>query len=339
MLLRIRKLRERWRNSKAHAVFTACFIVAPLSCAAAQLEVGVGGKLTMAYYQEGRWETNVWRVRVDISPPVWSASLECAGSREEVHSDGKETLWITQYPQNDPGGPLNTSMIKLFSGSRIFESRPAEHLWLALLSQTYFANRSAAMGADPGLCMNEPSLFTEIEFSKNDASPRRLRWQNERAVISSNQTKIEGSFTWGPVANLVVGSTVIPRSSQISVKLVHPSGIVRPASFSEFEISEVGSVNSNALVRPQLKGRSLVQDYRVSDAGERRSVMYDIYDGKLPPVGSARLRDVELLSKSPVSTKRSSSQRITIWIGFGLLSVALIITIRSHNKNQNQTTT
>jgi len=318
----------RWSNYRACAVFTACLCIAVIRSIGVQDGGGVAGILTMAYFHDGNWQTNTWTVRVDHSPPVWSVAMDCADSREEVYSDGRETLWITYYPQNDPDGPLNTSMIKLFSGPRVLESRPAEHLWLALLSRSYFEESSSTLGADPGLCMNEPSSFVEVEFSKNDASPRRLRWRNKRSDNSSSATRIEGSFVWGAATNWNVGLGAVPLKSQLAVELVFPNGDIRPASFSELIIHEVGSVNSNALLRPQIKGRSLVQDYRINEVGERRSMMYDVYNGNIPAVSSSFVREVERLSNHPAATSRSGNQRVVVWIGFGILTIAFIIVTR-----------
>ena len=301
----------------------------------AEVSCDITGRLALAQFHEGNWNTNLYAVRVSWDGPHWRISVEGGETHQRTFCDGNEVIWVAYYPQNSTNGPMNTSMLRVFPGARPVDVRIEEHIWMALFSRPLFASARLPM-RDVGLCINGAAIFTEVQVGSTDASPRKARWHNQQSDAFTNVTRVEGEFSWVGSTNL--GNVEVPVRSELQMSLRPPQlHTTVPASWSEFVITEIGPLKEPSPYQPKLEGRSVVYDYRSGDVSARWPLTYDIRDGKLPAVNSARLTEVERIAKLRIREKVPKGRVIGVWLGLALVSTAVFLPAIFVKQKQKQT--
>jgi hypothetical protein len=277
------------RLGRTGGVFIIIFLAAILLFVPITRAQPVGefkGSLILAFYDKGSWQTNFYSVDIQSEPSRWHLTLRSPKEHVETFADSNQVEVVSYFDNIVPTeNGMNSTEISLFPTSRPLASPAEEHVWVALFSHDTFSGKKVPLD-DIGLRIEEPCIFTEMQFNTNDASPRFSKWHNERADNYKNQYRIEGEFKWLAETNLSDGM-FIPLKSELAINLTPPGGHNTPASFSQLTIDHITSLTSAPEFEPTIKGRSVVLDYRFGGVWGRTYVAYDqIHDGVIPGTNS-----------------------------------------------------
>jgi hypothetical protein len=300
------------------------------------------GSLVLAFYNEGSWHSNSFSVDLQSQPPHWHLVLKSPDTHKEVFADSNQIEIVNYYDDVVPtqNGP-NTAEIKLFPTSRPLRSPSEEHIWIALFSHDTFLGRKTPLN-DIGLRIEEPCIFTEIQFNANDASPRLAKWHNARADKYEHQPRIEGEFRWLTETNFSQGM-VIPLKSELEINVVSTNGESTPASYSQLTIEDISPLASAPRETPTIKGRAPVYDYRFGGPFGRTYVTYDSHDGVLHDTNNL----IVLNAKKATAEFRNEEKQTNAKPHYIILGAFMVITIgflvfavltknnNQRNKNEN----
>ena len=236
------------------------------------------GTLLVAFFNEGSWHSNSFSVDLQSQPPHWHLTLKAPGWHKEMFVDSNSVEIVNYFDDVVPTktGP-NTAQIKLFPTSRPLGSPCEEVIWATLFSRDIFLGKKAPLN-DIGLRIEEPCIFTEIQYKSGDVSPRLAKWHNERADKYKNQPRIEGEFKWLTWTNLSEG-TIIPLKSELRININSTNGESMPASYSQLIIENIAHLTNAPEKTPIIKGRAPVYDYRFGGVFGRACVTYNSHDG------------------------------------------------------------
>jgi hypothetical protein len=287
----------------------------------AQPAVEITGTLELEYLGAGR--TNSFRFEFLSTPPTWELSLKPSNteSRREIFSSPEQTIWVTRYSGRSPTGPLNSAEIRLFPGSRPFDLRAEEHVWIAFLSGASFRGRTPIR--DPGLCMAEPSIITKVATTPQAVSPCEMEWHNERADAKGiSESRIEGQFRWLST-NSLTSAYNLPGESKLLISIIDRQGTRKQVTRSRLIISEINRTSRIARKMPGIQGRSPVADYRPAGVWRRVAVNYEIKDGNIPGPASVIVSHA-YQNKFPPRPKRS----LVFWVCAAVLVTSSLLLFR-----------
>jgi hypothetical protein len=295
------------------------------------------GSLVLAFFNEGSWHSNSFSVDLQSQPPHWHLVLKSPGWHKEMFVDSNHVEIVNYYDDVVPtkNGP-NTAEIKLFPTSRPLGSPCEEVVWAALFSRDIFLGKKAPLN-DIGLRIEEPCIFTEIQFKANDVSPRFAKWHNERADKYEHQPRIEGEFRRLVETNLL-GGMVIPLKSELEINVVSTNGESIPASYSQLTIESITPLTSAPEETPTIKGRAPVYDYRFGGPFGRTYVTYDSHDGVIhetnnPTVLNARKATAEFRNED----KQANAKPHYIILGaFMVISIGFLAFAVATKKQQRK---
>ena len=338
---------QRW--SKLATILSLCIVIPLVNFNAgelwAQLSGDFKGTFILAFYDQNSWSSNYYSVDLQVSMPRWHLTIKSANNTNNFHQEtfasADRVLCVTYYDDVSPTSHLNTSEIKVFKGGRPLSARIEEHIWAALFSNDFFKGKKPPF-SDIGLCIEEPCIFTEVQFNNMDVSPRLAKWHNERADKDSSGTRIEGEFQWLNQTNFE--NIEVPAKSELTIDIIYSDGRRRPASFSQLTIDDRSSPTSSPEQSPITTGRSAIYDYRVGGELDKIYVPYNTVDGKIPDVHSPKVQAVmKALSVKDSQPPKNSFVRYTILTIFLLSSIGFFIfallTKKQHkNKYENTKT-
>lgn len=304
---------------------------APYSLHSASV-IEASGTLSLAFVSQNMSQTNLYQVtirRAIDTKPRYEIVLKSNDTNNELFGSTVETIWVAHYSRKEHSAADNTAMFKLYAGSRPFDSRPMEHIWFAFFGRNLPSSETEPF-RDPGLCMAEPVLFTHWEILPSATSPQIAKWHNESADTKGySRNRIQGEFTWQKQKK-ISPTLIVPSLSTMKISLITSDGDVDQYSMSRLEISSFTILDTPVRSGPQVKGRAPVYDFRRSDNWERKSIEYEIYDGKIPSITSTTV-DTAYTVKYPYD----SSNKTTFWmvvIVSGCGFVALLVVLKKNNK-------
>jgi hypothetical protein len=295
----------------------------------------VAASMSETFAMEYRFEPMRWEMV--FRPSSGEGDRELFGSEEEA-------LFVLHFPDNLPDGPRNTAQLILYDGSRIFDRREAEHVWLALSSAEIFSARELPFIDPYGLCMREPSRIVEMEFRDNAMSPEHLVWINERSRSDDGEARaprIQGIFRWLDSAHTESGR-VYPRHSELLVSLFDDEGVesIMTRSLLSIEAAEAADDAEIEVRRmPVLAGRQTVYDHRFGETNSRLFVRYNVFDGEIPGRDSVIVQAAIAAQVPDVVPVPMTEERRWIVL-FVLIAVAIgvpvILVIISGGRNSNK---
>jgi hypothetical protein len=276
------------------------------------------GTLEVEYL--GPKKTNSFDFELLSHPPDWKLALANSGTDTSIELLGRprETIWMTVYHNHSPAGPLNAAEIKLLPGSRPFDLREEEHVWLAFLSATTFREQKLPL-LDPGLCMAEPSIISVINLERDDASPREMRWHNQGVdAPGSSRSRIEGRFRWLVHTNLP-GGMIVPMNSELEISILDALGVSKAITRTKLIVTEAGPLPSKRLRMPSVQGRCCVSDYRLGTLWDREAVNYEVKDARIP-IPTSYIVEVAYRAKFPSRTFKHAPS--FFWVSIAALTVS-----------------
>jgi len=226
----------------------------------AQPVVEYQGTFTLAFEFRGTWFTNRYSLELQSGRDRWYLALTSPGQNEETYS-GSNLIEVVNYYTNGP----NAASIRLIPGTRPFGTRLEEHIWTALFSRNFFSGKQPPFNDKIGLAMAEPCVFTEIQLSATDASPRALSWHNIRSDENSTGPKLEGEFHWLNATSSPIDQINIPSESQFALYITTNQDRTL-VSYSELAIDKINPYSSPVKETPILtKGITPITDFRVGE--------------------------------------------------------------------------
>ena len=135
-------------------------MLATMMSLAAQPSGEFSGTLSVQYYNGGPVQTNVYDIEILSSPSKWNWILSSAKSTRKIFYDGNQTIWAVYFPRHGTNQSNNVEL-KVFSGPRPFSTGEEEFVWMAFFSRDALLNKKLPL-ADPGLCIEEPCIFTKL---------------------------------------------------------------------------------------------------------------------------------------------------------------------------------
>lgn len=280
------------------------------------------------------WTTNRYEVEVHAAGPKWTIELKSVTGQDHYKTfcDGTSTVWEAFYPEANDKVGLNTAMIKIFPGTRVFDARPEEHVWFALFSDKLFEEKKTPL-RDQGLCLGEPGTFTEVQMSRGQSSPQRARWHNEFFEINPTYGKIAGKFDWEEDAAAHAKSIEFPYASRLEMELVQTNGISTPVTRSKLVFQDYSPVAGEIDSTPELVGRQVVYEYRKGDIWKRDHVTYGTTNGIIPQLASSAVENALNVSNIHQLHHGTTKFQYVILLGF-LISSAGFGWILLKNKNK-----
>lgn len=290
---------------------------------------GINGQLTLTTpdasvwtnenAQVSAWKTNVYQVRLLIESNRWQIVLDSESGQAKTICVSNETVWAAFHGNTQAEGPLNSSEIRLFPGTRPFDLRVEEHLWGAYLSGDYFRGRQAPFKDETGFCMHGPGVFEEVQSGKNALSPAVLRWHNQRADAKSDAPRISGEFLWVEKTNF--SGVDLPAKSRLTMTVKYPEKPEIIATISEFTIHQISNSSSSPVYTLGATGRSPVTDFREGNVASRQALHYQIEDGKIPAAKSQPVRETMAMTKGFHNDLKSPWRLVLFAVILGTLAV------------------
>lgn len=304
--------------SISQAVSSIVLLGVSIATAGSQLSGDFKGSLALAFFNQGSWHTNFFTVDLQTQPPRWHLTLRSPDKHKEAFADSDGIEIVNYYDDVVPTkNGLNTAEIKLFPTPRPVRSPCEEHIWAALFSRDTFLGKKTPLH-DMGLRIEEPCVFTEIQFNSSDVSPRFAKWHNENADKYGHQTRIEGEFKWLMETNLSE-AMALPLKSELGIYIISTNGERTPVSYSQLTIETIAPLASVPKETPAVKGRSPVYDYRFGGPFGRTYVTYDVHDGVIPTTNARFVQNAKMATKEFRTEENQTNPKRRFFILFAVV--------------------
>lgn len=298
-----------------------CFFLWFLSCALLVAESGIefSGTLTVVYFGPGK--TNKFAFDLQEKAPNWHLSMILMDNTNltfEMTGSEKQTVWTIHSHENPQPGKTEYGQVKVFAGSRPYNLRGEEHIWLALLSRPVFSDQRVPF-KDLGLCMAEPSIVTKCITDNRGLSPSEMEWRNDRA---KGEAFIEGRFKW-------LGSTnfqefTAPLLSTLAIDTVTANGNHTNLTLSELSVDKIMPLESPIEPNPVVESNNVTMDYRPFNGHDGGHVKYLLKESNIPSI-SAPIVQHSLNKQLGISDANAKPAPLVFWVAAIIVGSAPLI--------------
>ncbi len=278
---------------------------------------------------------DIYDFEIHIDPPVWELSLRAKNPQKNRIQNARafgrqdQVMYVVYHQEDREDRNRNTASVRVFDGTRPFDLRDLEHVWIALLSGDFFIRDDDTFPwvDSVGLCMREPSIITDVLFEENSVSPSYVKWYDERShrAEPNGAPRFVGEFK-ALALDRTIGGLTYAASSELIIG--RPSGEqdIAPITRSTLVVEEVSSLVADPRLAPDLDGRVMVMDFRFGDRQDRRSVQYNISDGEVPMRGSPIIMDA-IAQQHPglLEDQGFGKRRLLILIILGLSTLGFLM--------------